>query len=56
MRYEGAGLRIQAQIELAHRNRLAPACTADGLDDLRRQTEANILRHNLYFFDAGIAV
>src|SRR5580658_8489790 len=32
---------------LAHRNRLAPTCAADGLDNLRRQPKANILRHNL---------
>ena len=39
-----------------NRNGLSPACPTDRLHNLRRQAEANIFRHYLYFFDAAKAV
>ena len=36
----------------ANRNWLCAACAADCLDNLRREAEANVFRHNLNFFDA----
>jgi hypothetical protein len=47
------GFRSPKKNENSNRDRLCAACAADGLDDLRRQAEADIFRHHFYFFDAG---
>jgi hypothetical protein len=45
-------LRARPAKESAHMDRLAATHATDGLDDLGREAEANILRHYLNLFDA----